>query len=92
MVESAGTSPKLEDTLAERKTQHGNFVMHAQIEFELRAVLDKYGSGLPPYQKMALSMVFHKAARILNRGNMHSDSWHDIAGYARLAEKEILSE
>lgn len=82
----------IDETLAERKTQHGNFVTHAAIESELRAVLEKYGGRLPPYQKVALGMIFHKSARILNNGNQHSDTWHDIAGYATLAEREILSE
>lgn len=82
----------VKETLAERRTNHGPFVQHAQIENELRVVLQKYAGRLPPYQKIALGMIFHKAARILNGGNQHSDSWHDIAGYAILAEQEILNE
>jgi hypothetical protein len=79
----------VQDTLAEREQQHGPFLMHAHIEFEFRCILEKYSGHLPPYQKIAAGMILHKLARILNKGNMHADTWHDIAGYATLAEREL---
>jgi len=34
----------------------------------------------------ALEMIAHKIGRILNGDPNYADSWHDIAGYAKLAE------
>lgn len=33
-------------------------------------------------------MIQHKIGRILNGDPAYADSWHDIAGYATLVEKE----
>ena len=82
----------INETLAEREVQHGSFRTHALIELKLRKVLEEHGGHLGAVQHVALGMIFHKAARILNKGHRHSDTWHDIAGYATLAEQEILDE
>ena len=91
MTKKHGTD-KLEETLAEREVQHGNFVNHAHIEMQLRNIIEGHGKGLTIVQKAGLLMIVHKIARILNRGHNHSDTWHDIAGYARLVEKSILND
>ncbi len=82
----------IKETLAERKTQHGPFDEHATIELQLRQLMRDYGSHLNSTQEVGLGMILHKIARILNRGHQHSDTWHDIAGYAILVEKSILDE
>jgi hypothetical protein len=101
MVETAGTdgdnivktsSSNLEETLKERRTQHGPFQMHAQIECQLHHIVQMRNGRHTDVQKAGLSMIMHKIARILNGGNNHSDSWHDIAGYATLVEQDILDE
>ena len=89
-MEKHGTN--IEETLAERETQHGPFREHALIELKLRNILETHGGRLSPAQKIALGMIFHKTSRILNGGSRHSDTWHDIAGYSILAENEILNE
>ena len=91
MVEQAG-SGSVQETLDERVVQHGPFEQHAHIELKLRNALAMHGGRLTPTQTIAMGMIMHKIARIFNGGHMHSDSWHDIAGYAILAEKSILDE
>ena len=91
MTQSHGTD-KIAETLAERKVQHGPFERHAKIEFMLRAHLDDNCMAFTDVQYIGLSMILHKIARILNRGHNHSDTWHDIAGYATLVEQSILDE
>lgn len=44
---------------------------------------------LPPDQREALDMVFHKVGRILNGDPDYSDSWADIAGYAKLVADRL---
>ena len=34
-------------------------------------------------------MIQHKIARVLNGDPNYPDNWHDIAGYARLVEREL---
>ena len=34
-------------------------------------------------------MILHKIGRILNGDPNYADSWHDIAGYAKLVEDEL---
>ena len=92
MTKKHGTD-KLEETLAEREVQHGPFADHAKIEMRLRNIMHQCDTGqLTDIQLIGLGMILHKIARILNRGEEHSDTWHDIAGYARLVEKSILDE
>ena len=89
MVERSGN---IEETLAAREVQHGPFDKHAVIEFQLRGIVEEHNVHLSVIQTIGLGMILHKIARILNRGNQHSDTWHDIAGYATLVEQSILDE
>jgi len=93
MIEKHRTD-RIQNTLAEREKQHGPFIKHCDIEIKLRRILEDElrGSCLTDIQYIGLSMIIHKIARILNRGNNHSDTWHDIAGYATLVEQSILDE
>jgi len=34
-------------------------------------------------------MILHKIARIVNGDPDYTDSWHDIAGYAKLVEDRL---
>jgi hypothetical protein len=79
-------------TLNERNDRYGTFVEHAEISQHLKAVMQDTPNWdeLAPFQKEALEMVVHKIARILNGDPNYSDSWHDIAGYAVLAENAVV--
>ena len=85
-------SQSIEETLEERGRQHGQFRSHATIESTLVDVLNEHGQDLTDIQKVGLRMIFHKATRILNEGHSHIDTWHDIAGYASLVEREMTRE
>ena len=91
--------------LAERRTQHGAFAVHAAVTQKLKATLHDVhivapASDVPmrsydrltPVQREALEMIVHKIGRILAGDPNHRDHWDDIAGYARLAAKEIDHE
>lgn len=81
---------EIEATLQERGNRYGSFDSHAQISQELKAVCSQHDKGnLSNSQREALSMICHKIGRILNGDPNYADSWHDIAGYATLVEKEI---
>ncbi len=84
----SGSKPTtgIEDTLAQRGKRYGAFTGHARITQNIkRAMIDSpnYG-GLSDDKKEALEMFAHKIGRILNGDPEWRDSWHDIAGYAKL--------
>lgn len=80
---------ELVDLLEERGAQYGAFVTHAQITQTLKRTSRQFsseigGAALSDDMVEALDMIFHKIGRILNGNPAYSDSWHDIAGYAKL--------
>lgn len=80
---------KLEETLAERGLRYGTFADNATISQKLEAVLQsgvEYGI-LHPVHREALKVICQKMSRIVSGGDpYYADNWHDIAGYAKLAE------
>lgn len=87
------TSNPVEATLVERNRTYGDFDKQARITQELktriRVAPNWIYDHLAEDQKEALEMIMSKIARILNGDPNHVDSWHDIAGYARLIEKRL---
>lgn len=81
----------VEATLAERGKRYGDFAGHADITQDLKAVMNSTAGWrkLSSSQKESLEMVAHKIGRILNGDPNYADSWHDIAGYAKLVENQI---
>jgi len=80
----------IEDTLAERQDTHGNFADNAVASQHLKHACQRYATMvLTPVQVEALDNICQKIARIITGDPNHADNWHDIAGYAMLAEKEI---
>lgn len=74
---------EIDNTLNERQAVYGPFECQAEIEQELRAVVSNHSGRLYAHHSVALGMICHKIARILNGDPNHRDSWHDIAGYAQ---------
>jgi hypothetical protein len=83
----------IQSTLAERGKRYGTFTGHAEIAQQLKGVMRKYEAAracdLDPDQREALEMIAHKIARILNGDPNYHDSWHDIAGYAKLVADRL---
>lgn len=83
----------VEATLKERGDRYGSFRGHADITITFknlqRGFTNDRGKVLTPSQQEALDMIFHKIGRIINGDPDYADSWHDIAGYAKLVEDEL---
>jgi nucleoid-associated protein YejK len=81
-------------TLDERGKNYGEFKDGSNIMQMLKNTMrsTKGWQRLSPSQREALEMIQHKIGRILNGDPNHVDSWHDIAGYAQLIEKELNGE
>ena len=81
----------VDNTLEERGTRYGEFNSHSLITQRIKVAmkLSTNWHKLTPSQKESLEMIAHKVGRILNGDPDYADSWHDIAGYATLVEKEL---
>lgn len=84
---------KLETTIAERDAQYGRFYDNARIT---QLVKFAFRSGpnwdkLEPDQKEALEQIASKIGRMLTGNFNYLDSWHDIAGYAKLIEDRLTA-
>ena len=84
----------IEATLKERGNRYGSFEEHARITQALKAAMkdSKNWQTLRPEHSEALEMIVHKIGRILNGDPDWADSWHDIVGYAKLAEDLSLHQ
>jgi hypothetical protein len=90
----------VEQTLQDRGTRYGDFATRALITRALMDVMsgeteEKQGLRkvrwlqLQPMPREALEMIVHKIGRILNGDANYADSWHEIAGYAKLVEDRL---
>ena len=82
------------ETLEERGKRYGSFAGHAAITQDIKRAMSESRNWLElePDQKEALEMIAHKIGRIVNGDPDYADSWHDIAGYARLVEERLTKE
>lgn len=92
----------VEATLAERGARYGDFTDHARIAQQLQDTMRVSGVsndamscntgwyGLTSVQKQALTVIADKIARILSGDPNYVDNWHDIQGYAKLAEDRCV--
>jgi hypothetical protein len=79
------------DTLDQRGQYYGKFRDVAELS---QSIKDLYYTGnsygkMDSDQREALDMIANKLARLLNGDPYHSDSWHDIAGYAELVAARL---
>jgi len=85
--------PNVDDTLKARAKRYGAFTGHAYITQTLKDTIRGHSGWehLDPDMMEALDMIAHKIGRILNGDPHYADSWHDIAGYAALVDKRLVS-
>lgn len=81
----------INETLKERTSTHGCYTDVVKIyNIFTNAKLTLAKVELSNEEKMAYDMIAMKLSRILC-GKIRGDSWHDIAGYATLAEQSIIN-
>lgn len=89
----------IQDTLNERQSTHGDFADNARVSQALKKVMrdiNMYYGGpaeiaYTDIQKETIDMICLKLSRIASNPNV-ADHWRDIAGYATLAEKELVDK
>ena len=81
---------EIEQVLKERKSTHGDFRVQFKIAQELKSVFYTHlERPLTPVQRESIDMILTKLSRICSGNSDHADHWDDIAGYAKLASKEL---
>ena len=82
------------DTLNDLEKKYGSFAANAYIAQGLQSIARSTDGwyALPEEQREAIEMIFKKIARQINGAKDYPDNFHGIAGYAMLAEHEILSQ
>lgn len=85
---------KLAQTLAERGSRYGDFTDHARICQNLKRTMcaEAGWERLNDVQKQSLEVIADKVGRILSGDPNYADNWHDIQGYAKLAEDRLPSD
>lgn len=79
----------VENTLEERQHTHGDFKVNAACSQALKTMVKQHTCvDLTGVQREALDNICQKMARIITGNPNHSDNWHDLSGYATLAERE----
>lgn len=79
---------EIKETIIERSSKYGEFEVNSKVMQGMKK-LAKTGSSwdkMSSYQKEAIEMILHKIGRIVCGDPDYIDSWHDIAGYAKLVE------
>ena len=81
----------LTETLTQRGERYGKFADNAELAQRLKGVMARGRSvdKLSYAQEEALHQIAAKISRILTGDPDYIDNWHDIAGYAKLAEEDI---
>jgi hypothetical protein len=79
------------NTLQQREERYGSFATQGAVAQNFKTVMRMTmgWNDLSPCQKESLEMIVHKIGRILNGDPNYADSWHDIAGYATLIDKQL---
>lgn len=87
------TTTNVAETLKARGDKYGTFVGHATITQALKRVIydhaKLHNKEFTDDQVEALDMICHKLGRIVNGDPNYSDSWVDIAGYAKLVSDRL---
>jgi len=81
----------IDDTIKGRDASYGPFAKQAGMAQTLKAIMRtaRGWDNLDSDMKEALDMIAAKMSRVLIGDPKVADSWHDIAGYARLVELRL---
>lgn len=94
----AGKQPaslSVDETIKQRDSVHGDYQSSAKLLMDivtkLQEAADECDTKLSPDQRLSLTMILLKVARIVSGDPNFADHWHDIAGYARLVEQRLTA-
>ena len=84
---------EIPETLKERNSVYGPFDVEAEMVSSIMEILFKGKiDEIAPVAYHAIQMIVVKLVRACNGDAAYTDNYHDIAGYATLAEKYFARE
>ena len=85
---------KIDKTLIDRAAKCGDFKNVSEVTQGIKRTMQdsKNWGSISDDKKEALDMIAHKIGRLLSGDSDHIDSWHDIAGYSKLIERDLDSD
>lgn len=83
----------IDETIKDRSGRYGLIADEAALAQQLKSTLrSRPGwARLSSLQQHVLEMIMTKIARVVNGDPNYRDNWHDIAGYATLAEQALTA-
>jgi hypothetical protein len=86
------TTLPIDELLTERGKTHGKWDVQSKLAHDLKSILwsSENFAHLPPFMIEAVEMHCTKISRCVCGDPYEPDHWADIAGYARLVEKQLL--
>ena len=81
----------VQETLADREKSYGSYPENCKLTQDVKDILRAHPrwETMSPDKKQSVEMIVYKMARIITGDHGHKDSWHDIAGFARLIEQNL---
>lgn len=78
-------------TLRERGSRYGDFTNNARVAQQIREIIRAAESWnrMTPVEQEALEAIVLKISRIVTGDPHYPDNWHDIQGFAKLAEDRL---
>lgn len=78
-------------TLIDRGKMYGRYEKQAEVSQRIKQAMGSHPGWhrLAYDQRESLEMIANKIGRIINGDPNYSDSWHDIAGYAKLVDDRL---
>ena len=84
----------IDETLDQRARRYGEYANVSSTSQDLKMIV-RNGANyhmLEPEMLESLDLICNKISRIVNGDCNYIDSWHDIAGYAKLVEDKLNKE
>lgn len=84
----------LDETLDARRTQYGKFKENTIVMQGIKDLMRSAPgwAAMSADKRESLDMIASKIGRIVFGNAENIDSWHDIAGYAKLIEDVLASQ
>jgi hypothetical protein len=82
------------ETLDQRGRRYGEYANVSSTSQDLKMIV-RGGANyhmLEPEMLESLDLICNKISRVVNGDCNYIDSWHDIAGYAKLVEDKLNKE
>lgn len=93
-MSSEHSTPTVQQTTEQRQAEYGDWKEDGGLADALIIMVESQPrwNAIPGFLRQSIRMILVKIARLVSGNSMNRDSWHDIQGYALIAEQRLPSE